>query len=81
MGSAVGVGRGRMDEKRLPPLFSKSLVYFDNMYPSGTIHSPSLARCTANRFRKRHLLQMYYGHVCVAVCFIHFVFETEGISE
>ena len=43
------------------------------MHPSGTIHLPSLARCTANRFRKRHLPQMYHGQVCVAVCMIHFV--------
>ena len=43
------------------------------MRPSGTIHLPSLARCTANRFRKRHLPQMYHGQVCVAVCMIHFV--------
>ena len=43
--------------------------------------SLSLARCTATRFRKRYLSEMYHNHVCVAVCIIHFVFETEGINE
>ena len=51
------------------------------MHPSGTKHSPSLARCTATRFRKGHLSEMYHDHVCVAVFIIHFVFETEGINE
>ena len=58
------------------------LLFFpDNMHPSGTLHSLSLARCTANRFRKRHLSEIHHNHVCVAVCIIHFVFETEGINE
>ena len=62
-------------------LFPKSLSYSDNMRPSGLIHSPSLERCTANKCRKRHLSQTYHDHVCVAMCIIHFVFETEGINE
>ena len=62
-------------------LLLKSLFSSDNKDPSGTIHSPSLARCTAHGLRKRHLSQMYHDYVCVAVCIIHFVFETEGINE